>query len=209
MAKVVTGAPYSGTLTEQRQQTLPDGNQISTQTESKVYRDSQGRVRTESTRTRNGQTHTFITIFDPVAGFEARLNPDKLTAVKQTLPPQNAAAGNRHKPAAGEGPQVSTVDLGNNTIEGLAATGKQITMTVPAGEIGNSEPIKTVREIWTSTALQIPVMETSTNPEFGTSKMQLTAVTQAEPDASLFQIPSNYKVSTATGHHGPHPGEGQ
>lgn len=204
MEKAVTGAPYSGTLTEERQQTLPDGNQISTEMTTKVYRDSQGRVRRESTRTgRNGQTRTFITIFDPVAGFEARLDPEKLTAVKHTLPPQNAASANRPKrnTEEGAGPQITTSDLGTKTIEGLAATGKQVTMTVAAGEMGNSEPIKTVREVWTSTALKIPVLVTSTNPEFGTSKMQLAAVTQAEPDPSLFQIPSNYTVSTAAGRH--------
>lgn len=206
MEKVVTGAPYSGTITEEHQQTLPDGNQISTQTESKVYRDAQGRIRTETTRTlRNGQTETFVSLFDPVAGFEARLNPTKLTAVKHTLPATNsAAAANRPKHNADSGgPQVSTTDLGTKTIEGLAVTGKQITMTIPAGERGNSEPIKNVREVWTSTALQVPVQVTSSNPEFGTTTMTLTGVTQAAPDASLFEIPSNYTVTTAKGHGGP------
>src|SRR5271165_2066185 len=43
----VTGAPYSATETLQRQQTLANGNQISTKEQSNVYRDSQGRIRTE------------------------------------------------------------------------------------------------------------------------------------------------------------------
>lgn len=205
--KVVTGAPYTGTLTEQRQQTLSDGNQISTTTTTKIYRDSEGRVRRESTRTmRNGQTATFVTIFDPVAGFEARLNPEKLTAEKHTLPPQNANAAARPKPPAGEdAPQVTTAELGSKTIEGLAATGKQVTMTIPAGEMGNAEAIQTVRVVWTSTALQVPVQTSSTNPQFGTTTTQLTGITQAEPDATLFQIPSSYKVSTRSAHPGPPP----
>lgn len=209
--KVVTGAPYSGTFTEQRQQTLPDGNQISTQSETKVYRDSSGRIRTESSRTTpDGQTHTFITLFDPVSGFEARLDPAKLTAVKHTLPAQNGAAPNhpRHNPEQSAA-QVTTTDLGTKTIAGLSATGKQVTRTIPAGQVGNTDPIKIVREVWTSTALQIPVQVTVTNPQFGTSNMQLTAVTQSEPDASLFQIPSNYTVTTATGHRGPRPPAGE
>ncbi len=209
--RVVTGAPYSGTLTEQRQQTLPDGNQISTTTETKVYRDSQGRVRRETTRTnRAGQAESFVTIFDPVAGFEARLNPTKLTAEKHVIPTQSGTANPKReaRPAGDEGPQISKSDLGSKTIEGLAATGVQVTMTVPAGEMGNSEPIKSVREVWTSTALQVPVLVTSTNPRFGTSKTQLTAVSQAEPEASLFQIPSDYKVSTAKGRHGAPPNGG-
>lgn len=203
MEKVITGAPYSGTLTEQHQETLADGNQISTHTEMKVYRDTQGRVRTEATRTmRNGQTETFVTIFDPVAGFEARLNPAKLTAVKHTLPSQ-ANPASRPKPPAGEGaPQVSSVELGSKTVNGLEATGKQVTMTIPAGQVGNSEPLQTVRQVWTSTALQVPVMVSVTSPR-GTSTMQLTVSSQTAPDETLFQIPSNYTVSTAPGgHHG-------
>ncbi len=203
--QIVTGAPFSGTLTEQRQQTLQDGNQISTSAEIKLYRDTQGRVRTEMTRTRkDGQTKTFISIFDPVAGFEARLNPDKSTAEKHSLPAQSGGERRMPQPPAGEQkPQIATSDLGSKTIEGLAATGKQITVTIPPGEMGNAEAIQTVREAWTSTALKIPVLVTVTDPRFGNSKTQLTSVTQSEPDASLFQIPSNYKVSTAPmGRHG-------
>lgn len=202
--QVVTGAPFSGTLTEQRQQTLPDGNQISTQAETKLYRDSQGRVRRETTRTaRSGQTMTFVTIFDPVAGFEARLNPDKLTAEKHTLPPQHNSDATPPKPPSGEDePQISTKDLGTKTLNGLEVTGKQVTMTIPAGAVGNAAAIQSVREVWTSTVLKVPVQITSTNPRFGTSEAQLTGVTQSEPDASLFQIPANYTVTTRTGRHG-------
>jgi hypothetical protein len=179
---------------------------------TKVYRDSEGRARRETTRTaRSGQTQTFVTIFDPVAGFEARLNPEKLTAEKHTLPPQNGTAPTAPKPPSGENaPQVATADLGSKTIEGLAVTGKQVTTTIPAGEMGNSEAIQTVRVVWTSTVLKVPVMITSTNPRFGTSTTQLSGVSQAEPDATLFQIPSNYTVSTRAGHRGPPPpGGGQ
>ena len=47
----VTGAPYSAVETVQRQQPLANGNQISTKGQSTVYRDSQGRIRTEETIT--------------------------------------------------------------------------------------------------------------------------------------------------------------
>jgi hypothetical protein len=207
--QVVTGAPYSGTLTEQRQQTLPDGNQISRQTVTKVYRDSEGRVRKEITTTgRNGQTHQFVTLFDPLGGFEARLNPQKLTAEKHPLPPQRQGEKTPPAPPSGEdGPQIKTEDLGSNTIEGQAATGKRVTVTIPAGEMDNPDAVQIVREIWTSTVLKVPVLITSTNPHFGKSTTQLTGISQGEPDAALFQIPSNYKVTTRTGLHGP-PGFG-
>ena len=202
--QVVTGAPYSGTLTEQRQQTLPDGTQSSRQTVTKVYRDSEGRVRKEITRTgRTGGTQQFITLFDPVAGFQARLNPQKLTAEKHPLPPQKSSGDTPPAPPADEDrPQIKTEDLGTNTIEGQAVTGKRVTITVPAGQAGNTDAAQIVREIWTSTALKVPVQVTSTDPHFGKSTTQLTGISQGEPDAALFQIPSNYKVSTSSGPHG-------
>lgn len=206
---VVTGAPYSGTISEQRQQTLADGNQITRQTETKVYRDSQGRVRREMTRTnRSGESQSFVTIFDPVAGFEARLNTQKLTAEKHPVPTgNNTAEGPQRPPSDGNGPEVKTEDLGTNTIQGLEATGKRVTRTIPAGEMGNTDAVQIVREIWTSTALKVPVQMTSSDPHFGKSTTQLTGISQAEPDPALFQIPANYKVTTRTGPHGPPPGE--
>ena len=201
MEQVVTGAPYSGTLIEQRQQTLADGNQISVKSETKVYRDAEGRVRKEVTRTmRSGETKTFVMLFDPVAGFAARLNPETLTAEKHGIPPQGAKARHRATPSEGEdASNVSTEDLGSKSIEGLAATGKKVTRTIPAGEMGNSEPIKNVREVWTSTLLKVPLSVTSSSPAFGTSTAQLTGISQSAPDATLFQIPSNYQVSTHQG----------
>jgi hypothetical protein len=197
----VTGAPFSGTETMQLEQTLADGNKIEKTEQSKIYRDSQGRVRTESTHTSPGGTaEALITIFDPVAGFVARLNTEKLTAMKHTL----LAAGSvrsesRHRPEGANAPQFQKEDLGAKTINGLAATGTRTTMTIPAGQFGNSQPIVTVRETWISTVLKIPVLETSTNPERGNSTRQLTVISQSEPDATLFEIPSNYSVKAETG----------
>jgi hypothetical protein len=193
----VTGAPYSGVQTTQMQQPLVDGNQISRQEQSKVYRDAQGRVRMEHTFTNPaGQAKTSITIFDPVGGFSYFLNPDAKTAVKMPIPaPGNATAEGKtgHGPREG---QAQTEDLGTQTIGGLAATGTRVTMTIPAGKMGNQQAIQVVRETWISTALKVPVSIKRTDPRFGTTTTQLTNVVQAEPDASLFQVPADYAVTT-------------
>src|SRR5260370_5882889 len=47
--KVVTGAPFSAVAVSESTQTLADGNHIPRKTESKVFRDSQGRFRKEVT----------------------------------------------------------------------------------------------------------------------------------------------------------------
>src|SRR5580698_8242180 len=72
----VTGAPYAATRVSTSQQTLADGTVISRQEQTLIYRDGQGRMRTEFTPQRGGaQTATSrgpatprITITDPVAG---------------------------------------------------------------------------------------------------------------------------------------------
>ncbi len=196
----VTGAPFSGTETMQLEQTLADGNKIEKTEQSKIYRDSQGRVRTESTHTSpEGTAEALITIFDPVAGFVARLNTEKLTAMQHTLPAAGTVPFGPHHPDGANAPQIQKEDLGGKTINGLAVTGTRKTMTIPAGQFGNSQPIVTVRETWVSTALKVPVLETSTNPARGNFTRQLTVTSQSEPDATLFQIPSNYSVKAETG----------
>jgi hypothetical protein len=203
----VTGAPYSGVETVQSQQTLSDGTQIARSEQVKVYRDSQGRVRSEHTMTPPGgspaQARTMISIIDPVAGYETRLDTERSTAVKTALP--SARTGTRPAPPAGA-PTPEIQDLGVKTINGLAVTGTRRTLIIPAGAIGNSQAIQSVHEVWVSQDLQVPLLVSSTDPRSGTSTMQLGSVVRAEPDASLFQIPASYAVTTRERpEHGPNP----
>src|SRR3954453_2850853 len=81
MFATVTGAPYSGVEVRTSQQVLAAGGVISRTEKTNVYRDSQGRVRRESTRTGpDGQTHTRVTIADPVAGTITELDAANKTA---------------------------------------------------------------------------------------------------------------------------------
>jgi hypothetical protein len=209
----VTGAPYSAVRTLQFQQTLAGGNVITRTEQETVYRDSQGRVRTERTVTPpNGAAGqaamTFIQIHDPVAGVEYFLNPAKQTVMKHTLPAANSTGrGAGHTMSAdsegSEGPrgrgvnshQVAREELGAQSINGLPSTGSRITTTVPAGAIGNAQVIQSVREVWISSDLKVPVQIKSSDPRFGNSTMQLTNINRAEPDPSLFQVPAGYTVS--------------
>ena len=193
----VTGAPYSAVETREFQQSLPGGNQISRQEQVKVYRDSQGRVRTERTVTPQGSTsaRTIISIFDPVGGFSYVLNPAKLTAAKVALPPAGSVQMRSGRGARQGTAQTQTENLGTQTVNGVPATGKRTTETIAAGEIGNTQPIQIVREVWVSTDLKVPVSIKTNDPRFGNTVMQLTNIVESEPDAALFQVPSNYTVA--------------
>lgn len=195
----ITGAPFSAVRVLEEQQVLANGNQINRKEEVKVYRDGQGRMRNEETRTNPaGQAVTNIVIFDPVAGFMYRLNPAAKTAVQGSIPTRTPGSQPPQRPPR-PGADVQTTDLGTQTINGLPATGTRVTETIAAGAIGNQQPIQVVRETWTSTVLKVPVLIKTSDPRFGTRTMQLTNVVQAEPDPALFQVPSDYTVTKGRG----------
>jgi len=93
-----------------------------------------------------------------------------------------------------EEPAPATENLGDETIDGIHATGTRITTTIPAGEMGNEQPIAVVSERWYSPELKVTIMTKHTDPWAGELKTQLTNVNTSEPDSSLFLVPSDYKV---------------
>jgi hypothetical protein len=220
MGRTITGAPYSGVEVRESTQTLPNGNVISQKTQSNVYRDGMGRVRTETTlapRRAPGQTaaqgatqtaHTVVNIHDPVAGVSRELNIQTKTARETPVPANRGRGGNGAGPGsrgpnaavrspggAGSDPNVVTESLAMQTINGVQATGTRITRTIPAGQIGNAQPIQIVHETWTSVDLKVAVMVRTSDPRFGTTTTQLTSITRSEPDPALFQTPSDFTVT--------------
>jgi len=201
--KVVTGAPMTATVSVTHDQTLSDGNTIHTDNQSTEYRDSQGRVRREvpfklATPAIGVTEGTMIIIMDPVAGKRYMLNPQKKTAHEMPLHPPKPPHGNANgEPPARPGMgNVTTEQLGTKTILGLTAQGTRVTRTIPAGQIGNTKAISVVTERWVSTDLQLPLTMTHNDPMMGTMISTVTSVTRGEPDASLFQVPSDYKIET-------------
>jgi len=187
----------------QFQQTLAGGNQITRTEQTKVSRDSSGRVRMERTVTPPGAATPLVevSIFDPVARTVSELHPSTLKATTMTLPPakeSSAGEARSHTRPANSNVQRATENLGTQTVNGVAATGTRMTETIAAGAVGNAQAIQVVREVWESVELKVPVQIKSTDPRFGTSVMNLTSIVTAEPDAALFVVPSNYTVTPRT-----------
>jgi len=84
--------------------------------------------------------------------------------------------------------------LGDQTIEGIHATGTRMTTTIPAGKMGNEKPIAVTSERWYSPELKATVMTKHDDPWAGELKTEFKNVVASEPDASLFTIPADYKV---------------
>ncbi len=88
----------------------------------------------------------------------------------------------------------NTEQLGKQVIEGLETEGKRTTITIPAGQIGNEQPIVITNEVWYSPELQTIVYSKRDDPMAGTTIFKLTNIVRDEPDAALFQLPPDYKV---------------
>jgi len=201
--KVVTGAPYSAQAVTEHTQVLPDGNSIHTTTTANVYRDSQGRTRREQEIgaigpwAAQGTPGKVISISDPVAGSVHMLNPDTLVARQMPFRARTAARGGAETTRQkSEKPNIKIESLGTQVIAGLTAQGTRTTRTIPAGRVGNQAPIMITIERWYSPELQTDVMRKEINPQFGETTFQLTNIVRAEPDPSLFQVPSNYTIKS-------------
>jgi hypothetical protein len=90
--------------------------------------------------------------------------------------------------------QANQESLGTQTIEGIQAEGTRTTFTIPAGQIGNEQPIQVVSERWYSPELQVVVMTRHSDPRTGEEIYKLTNVNRSEPAHQLFEIPADYTI---------------
>ena len=90
--------------------------------------------------------------------------------------------------------EPKTESLGKQMVGGVEAEGTRTTITIPAGAIGNEAPINIISERWYSPELQVVVMTKNSDPRTGETTYRLNNIVRSEPSASLFQVPSGYKV---------------
>jgi hypothetical protein len=84
--------------------------------------------------------------------------------------------------------------LEHKTIEGVAVEGRKTTTVIPAGQVGNEQPITVVSEEWRSPELNLLVLTRYSDPRTGESSYRLQNIIRAEPDRSLFMVPPDYTV---------------
>lgn len=85
-------------------------------------------------------------------------------------------------------------ELQPQNIEGVSATGTRTTTIIPPGEIGNAQEIRVVSEQWFADELQVLVATRHSDPRTGDTTYRLRNILRAEPDPSLFLVPSDYTV---------------
>jgi hypothetical protein len=214
--KTITGSPYTATVSTEMTQVLGDGNRIVNKTTASVARDSQGRTRREETMGMAGPWQVngpkLVFIDDPTSQTNYVLDANKQTAMVVKTAGFSAPgpeAGFKVEfqgkgPGGNQPEEVKTESLGTQVIEGVSAEGKRVTRTIPAGQIGNTQPIEITSEVWTSPDLQVVVMSKHNDPRFGETTYQLTGIQRAEPDRSLFEVPPGYTVKNMPGPMGLH-----
>lgn len=100
---------------------------------------------------------------------------------------------NKSSPDSGE-PAPNSENLGDQTIDGIHATGTRVTTTIPAGKMGNEKPIVVTSERWYSPELKATISTKHDDPWAGELKTEFKNVNTSEPDPSLFTIPADYKI---------------
>jgi len=143
-----------------------------------------------------GPDMVFMQVPDgPVAGQLPAPQVAGVDVATGPLPPPARVIAGRQITRKADKDQVTTEDLGSQTMEGVYVTGIRTTRTIPAGQIGNEKPISIVTEVWTSPDLKTIVYSKRTDPRMGDQIFQLTNITRNEPDPSLFTVPSDFKVN--------------
>jgi hypothetical protein len=203
--KIVKGAPYSADVSNETTRTLPDGNTIHQVSTGRVYRDSEGRTREEpslqalSSAAPGGSVPQLAFIYDPVASVSYVLNLMKHTATR-TVWPQVPAGVPSNRPNRQPRPAQAIAkkeSLGMQVMSGLVADVTRTTQTIPAGQIGNSQPIVVVSERWYSPDLQVALFSKRSDPRVGETVSQLTNISRSEPPAALFAVPADFSITDA------------
>jgi hypothetical protein len=99
--------------------------------------------------------------------------------------------------------RVRTENLGEEMILGYRSRGTRFITTVPAGEVGNDLPIEIVSEQWFSPELEMVLRSAHRDPWGGEFSTRVTRIRRAPQPASLFEVPTAYKVidSATEGEH--------
>ncbi|HXE63597.1 MAG TPA: hypothetical protein VN519_08655 [Bryobacteraceae bacterium] len=208
-----TGAPYSGQFEHSNLRTLPNGTHMLNQSSGyTIYRDSEGRVRTERhaypaarpDRPKPPDDFVVAEIHDPVAGFEYILDPVNKVAHRRAFKPEmvekwNPAEVTGMKTApASDTPFGKREFLGTKMISGVTAYGLKTTASRP---LQNGTGVSSSEEEWFDPASGAVLTSTSDRNGDETTTT-LANYSNAEPAPSLFHVPEGYQTidETATFH---------
>lgn len=207
--KVVTGKPILATITITHTETLP-GNSISNTTTGTFARSADGstyrdvKFKAIGPWASSGKPQEFTYIRNEANGMQYIVNVTKGTyrafPIREHKPKLEGKEGKKDRPdrpnssdeTANDNPNGSYTDPVTKTV--YPADDRQVTRTIPAGAIGNLNALVITSERWYSSALDLLLEDTHTDPRFGTTTYQLSNIGQSlasslfTPDPSFTQV---------------------
>jgi hypothetical protein len=207
--KPIAGSPFTADQTVHITRHLPDGILVARDMHGHICRSADGVERYEgtfpSTDTAHPGSATMVYILDRVKHTSILLNSTLKTATRSVLPdpatvsvaflplPQPAGSDRQIKPE-----NLTPTDLGKRTFELIEIHGTLITASIPAGKVGNDQPLPVTIETWYAPQQKVIVKQIEKNPLTGERTYELSNIRSEEPDPALFQIPEGYTVKDAS-----------
>ena len=202
----VPGAPFSGVVEIISKESLPDGTVNIRRTINHIARSSSGVIYNERRRlvspSFQGEPRLLSShIYDPQTRLSTFLNPETHIARQMVLPTPPQAPANSTPEAAtalSNAQNLSTKDLGTESVAGLVLRGTRKERTVPATVSGTGREVTITDDYWYSDDLKVYLVLKHNDPRTGEQIVGITRVDRQEPGSSIFQIPSEYKVVDET-----------
>ena len=186
----VRNAPYSGETVKEFPVKHSDGSQTTaSKMLQKVWRDSQGRIRTED------PSSAMFVISDPVARFMYAV--DTVNRVVHRVKVEEGPHPGKDRTKLGGGGlnaakldrlKAGVEDLGTKAMEGVVVAGTRITLS------REGHPTTTT-EIWESKELQLTLLRVEYDPATGPKSSKIINLSTNEPEPSLFTVPADYSIA--------------
>jgi hypothetical protein len=214
LTATVVGAPFSAEAITIFTGVRADGTQIHRTTSAEYYRDSAGRVRVELIPEGAGERRITVqpqpgpsTFLLDGSARNARLQARSIEAFVvgggNDFSVQIALNRFLHVRAFSRVEELLAdsveEDLGRRGIAGGETLGRRRALSVPAGYVGNDQPIKIVDERWESPELRLVIESRYSDTRIGTVEYRLTNIRRHDPPSGLFVIPADYQNNAPAG----------
>jgi hypothetical protein len=190
----VPNLPYTAQVVQTYTETEPDGTRARRQKNLVKIRDSQGRTRIESCASHNLNDRCqpdVVNLYVPLRRQFVQLFPGQKTSsvMNWDVPvPRHGDPNDKN---------IERKSLPGRTIDGIYSEGTRVTFLIPQDDGGAAEA-GCVEEAWVSPDMKIAVLTKYGGTCSDGGIAEVRELDCSEPEAALFEIPTDYKIVTET-----------